>query len=74
MAYSIPELVGTGSGLDTLLPELLLGLLGHTGGAFSTDVEHGEDDASAHPPRLSPAIDWITSAERYDLRLNPELS
>ena len=52
------------TGVANVLPELLLGLLGHTGGAFvcvkSTDEQNNEQGV----PKLSAACDWISQPER----------
>ena len=55
------------SNLSNLFPELLLGLLGHTGGAFVAATIEGSDPSSPENsfPTLSPAVDWVTVPERY---------
>jgi hypothetical protein len=52
------------SGVSNLLPELLLGLLGHTGGAFVSKPSGCDDANELGIPTLSNAIDWITLPER----------
>ena len=52
------------SGVSNLLPELLLGLLGHTGGAFVSKPSGSNDASEPGVPTLSNAVDWITLPER----------
>lgn len=56
-----PDGITDNAGVSNLLPELLLGLLGHTGGAF---VSGSDDTSELGIPKLSKAVDWITLPER----------
>ncbi|KAG7673809.1 hypothetical protein Ndes2437B_g01982 [Nannochloris sp. 'desiccata'] len=59
-----PDGITNNSGVSNLLPELLLGLLGHIGGAF---VSGSNDTSDLGIPTLSKAVDWITLPEREQL-------
>ena len=65
MAQGVGAVNGSTSGVSNLLPELLLGLLGHTGGAFVTGAAAQSENAETGVPKLSNAVDWITLPERY---------
>jgi hypothetical protein len=56
-----PDGITNNSAVSNLLPELLLGLLGHTGCAF---VAVPNDASEPGIPTLSKAVDWITLPER----------
>lgn len=64
MAQGPPSVGTNNSGVTNLLPELLLGLLGHTGGAFVCENEGGRAPSEAGMPKLSNTVDWITLPER----------
>lgn len=64
MAQGLASQDANSSGVSNLLPELLLGLLGHTGGAFVCDEGDQGPATRSGIPKLSNAVDWITAPER----------
>lgn len=59
-----PLYFGIESSVENLLPELLLALLGHTGGAFTAQNSSSESITNKKVPKLSDAVDWVTESER----------
>ena len=64
MAQGPSSIGANNSGVANLLPELLLGLLGHTGGAFVCENEGERGPSQAGMPKLSNTVNWITLPER----------
>jgi hypothetical protein len=64
MTLALPPDAMATSEVSNLLPELLLGLLGHTGGAFVSKPSGSGDASEPGIPTLSNAVDWITLPER----------
>lgn len=52
---------------ENLLPELLLALVGHVGGAFVQKNESNDLGDATGSFRLVPEVDWVSQAERYDV-------
>jgi len=66
--YTMQSPSGTHGASDTvlnnILPELLLGMMGHTGGAFVVDTQRVPHNDKIPAPHLSTVVDWVTPAER----------